>query len=117
MVGDVTTSSGERLQIGAKGVLFAETESFEEVDIAHVKECIRWFDRAESTEEPTVSSFWLAHVVQASAGRSISNGAVIVAAHRMGFPIERGEGETSANVLIGVARHCIDEYDCGCGHP
>lgn len=111
----VTTVSGERLMIGNHGVVEGETDTVPEIDPAQVRECLRWLDRAESSDQPTVSSFWLMHVVQHWAGSEISNGAMIVAAHRRGFPIARDPGETSANVLIGIARHCIDEFDCGCG--
>ena len=94
-----------------------QVEAYQEVDLAEVKLCLLWFDRARATEQPTVNSFWLGHVIQQWAGTSISHGAVIVAAHRMGFSIGREPGEVSANVTIGVATDCIDEFDCGCGHP
>lgn len=117
MLSEVTTVSGEKLCIGAAGVVKQQDTSFQEVDLKQVKQCLLWLDRAQATGEPTVSSFWLQHVVQQWAGMSISNGAVIVAAHRLGFAIGREPGDVSANVSIGVATHCIDEFDCGCGHP
>ena len=114
---EVMTASGRRLQIGANGVVRAAADSWQEVDPAQIKACVRWFERAEATGEPTVSSFWLKHVVEHWAGTFISNGAVIIAAYQMGFPIGREPSEDSTNVSIGVATHCIDEFDCGCGHP
>ena len=114
---EVLTINGKRLRIGADGVLPSDAVAFEPVDLNQVQECVRWFERAEATGEPAVSSFWLKHVVQHSVGSFVSNGAVIVAAHRRGFPIDREPADVSANVKIGVATHCIDEYDCGCGHP
>ena len=117
LIESVMTADGQRLQITAEGVRGSAADSLSEVDPAQVKACIRWFERAESTLEPTVSSFWLKHVVEHWAGTFISNGAVIVAAYKMGFPIGREPAESSANVTIGVATHCIDEFDCGCGHP
>jgi hypothetical protein len=122
LIESVMTTSGQRLQITAEGVRGAAADSLSEVDPAQVDPaqvdaCVRWFERAESTQEPTVSSFWLKHVVEHWAGTFISNGAVIIAAYKMGFPIGREPAESSANVTIGVATHCIDEFDCGCGHP
>ncbi len=117
MIEEVETDSGERLQIGADGVVQAEASSFVEVEVHQVKECLQWLGRAEPSPDSEVSSFWLKHIVQDWAGTEISNGAVIVAAHRLGFRIRRDPGETSSNVSIGIARHCVDEFDCGCGHP
>jgi hypothetical protein len=117
LIDQVKTIGGEHLQIGADGVVDPQASSFVEVDVAQVKECVQWLGRAESTTEATVSSFWLKHIVQQSAGTFVSNGALIVAAHRMGFPIDRDLDEESANVKIGVAKHCVDEFECGCGHP
>ena len=117
MIDEVMTIGGERLQIGADGVVDPQSQSYVEVDLSEVKECVNWLGRAESTEEATVNSFWLKLVVQQWSGSDISNGAVIVAAHRLGFPIDRDPAQKNANVVIGLARHCIDEFDCGCGHP
>ena len=114
---EVITADGQRLQIAADGVVRSDRDSHREVDPAQVSACVRWFERAEATGEPTVSSFWLKHVVEHWAGTFISNGAVILAAYQLGFPIGRDSAEVTANVSIGVATHCIDEFDCGCGHP
>jgi hypothetical protein len=121
----IITVSGETLLIGRDGVVSqsatvappidnAPTDDVQ-FDDAQIRECLRWFDRAEKTREASVSSFWLRHFIQHSSGVPVSHGAVIVAAYRSGFAIAKSAEDTTPNVTIGVARECIDEYDCGCG--
>jgi hypothetical protein len=111
----IITVSGETLFVGADGVTSPSTAGALPIDDLQIRECLRWFERAEKTEEATVNSFWLKHFVQHWSGTPVSHGAVIVAAYRSGFPIARSADNASPNVTIGVAQHCIDEYDCGCG--
>lgn len=114
---EVQTVDGKRLLIGPRGVVESFDTACSEVEAAQVEQCRRWFDQARATDEPTVNSFWLQHFIQHWAGQTVSNGAVILAAHQMGFPIGGPPADGSSNVTIGVALECIDEYDCGCGHP
>lgn len=114
---DIETVDGERLQIGAKGVVDQTDRSADPVDAEQIELCIRWFAGAKPTPEPTVSSFWLKHVVEHWAGTAISNGAVILAAQRVGLPIARDAGSRTASATIGVSADSINEFDCGCGHP
>ena len=89
----------------------------ERVDDRQIELCKRWFSQAEATEAPCLNSFWLKHVVENWAGEEISNGAVIIAAYQSGFPIGHDTDRETANVNIGVSTACVDEFDCGCGHP
>ena len=79
--------------------------------------CKQWLSRATKSETPSISSFWVKHVVESWAGTSISNGALIVAAYEAGFPIARERNATDANVTIGLHSTDVEEFDCGCGHP
>ena len=113
----VQTVDGQCLSIGPEGVVESSPVGCSEVNPTQIELCRRWFSQARSAGDPSVSSFWLQHFIQHWAGDTICNGAVILAAHEMGFPIGREPGSCSPNVTIGVATECIDEFDCGCGHP
>ena len=111
------TVEGERLEVGQKGVVDSEATTLDAIDEDQIKLCVRWLTQAEATSIPTLNSFWLKHVIENWAGTSISNGAVILAAYRMGIPIGRDADCLTANVTVAVAPQSVDEFDCGCGHP
>lgn len=111
------TVEGLRLTVGQKGIVGDVDDVFDPVDDKQVELCTRWLSQAKATPTPTLNSFWLKHVVENWAGTFISNGAVIVAAHRAGLPIGRESDSRTANVTIGVSTDSVNEFDCGCGHP
>jgi hypothetical protein len=117
MLDYVRTTDGQHLPIGQIGVVDPSMGSATPVDQAQLEECRRWFAQAKACSESKVNSFWLQHFIQHWSGANLSNGAVILAAHQLGFSIGREPGEQSNNVTIGVSLDCIDEFDCGCGHP
>ena len=79
--------------------------------------CLRWFDRAGRTRNPSVSSYLIKHLIEHERGSHVHNGCAIVAAHARGFAIRLGWH--SANPLIGVAARSIqprpgDDYRLIC---
>jgi hypothetical protein len=114
LTNQVQTIDGQQLLISSQGVCFGEVTS-DPVDPKQVEACLRWFKQASPTDTPNINSFWLKHVVENWAGMPISNGALIVAASQAGFVIGRESDSENANVEIGVAVNCINEFDCGCG--
>lgn len=115
VTGKIQTTDHQSLTIGPAGVTTAE--DIEPIDPQQLKLCQQWLSRAEPTPTPTLSSFWLKHVVENWAGAPISNGAIIVAAYQAGFPIAREANAKTGNVNIGLTSSDVEEFDCGCGHP
>jgi len=114
---EVETVEGLRLTVGQSGVVRDVSDAVDPIDDKQVKLCTDWFAQAKVTPTPSLNSFWLKHVVENWAGTFISNGAVIIAAYRAGFPIGRDSDNQTVNVTIGVSTESVDEFDCGCGHP
>lgn len=82
-----------------------------------IEVCRKWLSRATVSNPPRLNSFWVKHVIEHWAGRTISNGALIVAAYEAGFQIGKEVTDRGTNVTLGLHGTDIQEFDCGCGHP
>ena len=126
----LATGEGSVLKVGRTGVvvdvledaagnLFSEA-CFARLDSTYLSEisrCSSWFKQAKKSSTASVNSFWLQQFLQHWSGEKLSQGAVILAAHESGFEIRQLESSRTGSVSIGLATECIDQFDCGCGHP
>jgi hypothetical protein len=115
----VITNDQRSLQIVASGIIAPDTieDATAAISQTEIDLCRKWLSRATVSRPPKFSSFWVKHVVENWAGQHISNGALIVAAFQAGFEIAKPQGESGANVALGLDATDLREFDCGCGHP
>lgn len=95
--------NGWPVQVDRLGLVRCRDSNGDPPSEAEIRVAMRWLERATTIKTANVATDDVGWTIERRTGRPISNGAVILAAHRLGIPIACKRNRYASTARLGIS--------------